>query len=94
MNYKTEISKVFDECIDELVNEFGEITESEKLDLELLKEAFTYQLFKEVISEKDEKFVLDNLDLYKKLIKSVFKEDENEIKKCLIELLRAKNESH
>jgi len=91
MNFQDELIKIFDECTAEIFE--GEtLDEDDKLDSELIRETVIAGLAKEVVSEEDKEFVLNNLDLYKRLFKAVLTDGEKEIKMVLVEMLKRKRQ--
>jgi len=89
MNFQDELIKIFDECTAEIFE--GEtLDEDDKLDFELIRETIIAGLAKEAVSKEDQMFVLNNLDLYKRLFKTVLTDGEKEIKMVLVEILKRK----
>lgn len=90
MNYKDEIMKIYDECLDELLGD-DKLDEDDKLDFDILREVMIAQIAKDNSSPEEQQFVLDNLPLYKRFFKALLNEDEREIKIVSLEMLKAKN---
>jgi len=67
MNYKEELIRIWDECIEEIF-EGEELTEDDKLDFDIVKESIIAQIKNEKASEEDQKYVCDNIELYKKFL--------------------------
>lgn len=79
----------FDECFKEDNYEFNEM---DKLELELQKQLILGQIIKEETSEKDLDFVLNNKELYKRLIYAILNDDRKELLIVSTELLKLQNE--
>lgn len=90
MSYKEELLKIYDECIAEIF-EGEKLGEEDTLNLELLRESIIAQFSNQEITAKDEKYVMDNLPLYKRMIKATITQDQLELKKVTLEMLKAKN---
>ena len=90
MNYKDELIRVYDEVMLEiLVGE--ELDEEDKLSFDLAREVMIASLLKDIPSVKDEQFVIDNIALYKRIMKAMFIQDEKELRMALLEMLKIKN---
>ena len=83
------IVRIYDECIAEIF-EGEELSEDEKLDFELVREAIITNLIKDITSKEDEEFFLSNIDLYKQFIMAMITDDKRGMKITLIELLKLK----
>jgi len=90
MNYKEELIRIWDECIEEIF-EGEELTEDDKLDFDIVKESIVAQIKNEKISEEDQKYVCDNIELYKKFFMAMLTSNEKEMKLVTLELLKIKN---
>ena len=69
-----------------------ELTEDDKLDFELLRETMIAEISKDGVSKEDEEFLLNNLDLHKRLIKASIMGEERELKTVLVEMLKLKRQ--
>ena len=90
MNCKEELIRIWDECIEEIF-EGEELTEDDKLDFDIVKESIIAQIKNEKVSEEDQKYVCDNIDLYKKFFMDMLTSNEKEMKLVTLELLKIKN---
>ena len=90
MNCKEELIRIWDECIEEIF-EGEELTEDDKLDFDIVKESIIAQIKNEKVSEEDQKYVCDNIDLYKKFFMGMLTSNEKEMKLVTLELLKIKN---
>ena len=91
MNFKDKLIKVYDECMSDL---YLVADEDEKAEYDLMKQRMLHNLIKENVSEAEEKFINDNIDLYKQLIRATLSEeggDEKSIKIIIGKLLECKN---
>jgi len=90
MNYKEKLIRIWDECIEEIF-EGKELTEDDKLDFDIVKESIVAQIKNEKVSEEDQKYVCDNIELYKKFFMAMLTSNEKEMKLVTLELLKIKN---
>jgi len=90
MNCKEELIRIWDECIEEIF-EGEELTEDDKLDFDIVKESIIAQIKNEKVSEEDQKYVCDNIELYKKFFIAMLTSNEKEMKLVTLELLKIKN---
>jgi len=90
MNCKEELIRIWDECIEEIF-EGEELTEDDKLDFDIVKESIIAQIKNEKVSEEDQKYVCDNIELYKKFFMAMLTSNEKEMKLVTLELLKIKN---
>jgi len=90
VNIKKEIINIVNECYNEHISE-NKIEENEKVVLDIMKEVLVANILNQTTTE-DNVFVMQNLKLYKNLIKATLKLNENEIIKHMSEILKAKNE--
>ena len=94
MNIKNELIKAYDEGIKNLYKsmdmEIDEMDEEDKAFMNLKREELFASLSIDVnnCSEKDNKFVLDNLDLYKQLFSASISGDIDNLKLTLTELAK------
>jgi len=91
MKYQDELVKIYDECIIEIVGDIP-LDEDDKLDFELLRETMIAEISKDGVSKEDEEFLLNNLDLHKRLIKASIMGEERELKTVLVEMLKLKRQ--
>lgn len=88
-DFAEELVSVLDEVIKEELN--GEtLSENDHLEVELAKQMLLLQLKSEIKTAEDEAFMLDNLDIFKRIFKAVLKEDEVGVKVAFLELLKKK----
>lgn len=69
-----------------------ELDEMDKLELELQKQLILGQIIKEEKSEKDLDFVLNNKELYKRLIHAILNDDKKELLTVSVEMMKLLNE--
>jgi len=91
VNIKKELIKNINEAYDEIITE-NEIAEDEIAIISILKESLIAGALKETIPEVDAIFLMQNLELYKNIIKATLAMDEEKIIKYSLETLKAKNE--
>lgn len=89
MEYRDELIKIYDECVTKMIEE-GTTDEEDKIDLKLMREAIIAGLANEIVSEKDQKFVMDNLNLYRRAITAMLSGDEKGLTLILLEMYKAK----
>jgi hypothetical protein len=81
--YITIMTKMVDETMDELIKEWGtELTHEQTIDLAIAKSTLVYT----PVPLEDEDFVIDNIDLYKRLFTSIVKGDNAQTGAILIEM--------
>ena len=78
MDYKKELERILDEVVEEYISEDGLadfLGDEYKVDVKGAVNVILEELNNENLNEIDEHFILNNLSLYKKLIKSALSGD-------------------
>jgi len=87
-----ELIRVYDESVLEIFSDIT-LSDDEKLNLDLFREGLIASIIdkNEIKSEEDEKYVIDNIELYKRFFKAMIVDNEKEMKVIVLEMLKIKN---
>lgn len=85
-----ELKRIWDEIILEI---FGDkITEDEKIRFDLIRDLIILDTIGNEVSDKERKFIIDNIAIYKSLFIATLKEDDLEQLKLVLEIAKLSNE--